>query len=337
MSKQANPTLIGGFVLGAVVLIVAALLVFGRGDVFVEKRRFVLFFEGSVNGLEVGAPVKLRGVTVGKVVDYKAVFSRKQTELWIPVIIEFEEQRVDEIDNNRAVNEEEQEQEIQRLIGEGLRGQLALQSYVTGRLFIQIDFFPDTTPQYRGVDMKYPEIPTIPSATEELQGNFRALLDKVNELPLEDLLLKATATLQGIEHLVNDPAVKDLARHTDQTVLNLNVVLTNLDDKLGELTAELDGTLEDTRNLVNHVDRQVDPLASGGVQTLAVTREALAEARMALSNVKEVTAKDSPLRHDFTNALKQLAAAARSIRNMADYLERNPNAIIYGKDSQRGR
>lgn len=337
MSKQANPTIIGGFVLGAVVLAVAALLVFGRGDFFAKKQQFVVFFKGSVTGLDVGAPVKLRGVTIGKVIDFKAVYSRKLTELWIPVFIEFDEQRVEEIDDNKVLTEQEREQEMQRLIEEGFRGQLVLQSLVTGKLFIQFDFYPDTTPQYIGIDMNYPELPTIPSTADELQGKFRAVLQRLNELPLEDIVSKIHATLEGGERLVNDPAVKALARNTNQAVLNLNGVLTQLDNRLDELTAELNQTMNDTRNLINHVDRQVEPLASGGVQTLTSAREALAEARAALSNIEEVSAKDSPLRHDFSNALKQLAAAARSIRNMADYLERNPNAIIYGKDVKRGR
>ncbi len=341
MSKQANPTLIGGFVLGAIALIVVALLVFGRGEFFTKKHRNVLFFEGSVNGLDVGAPVKLRGVTIGKVIDIKAVYSPKHTKLWIPVVIETEDERVEAIDDDRAINDEERaeerEQEIQKLIEDGLRGQLVLQSLVTGKLFIQFAFHPDTEPRLIGLDMKYPELPTIPSATEEARGNLQTFLRKLNELPLADLLTKAVATLEGIESVVNDPAVKKLAHDTDQTVLKLNDLLSNLDNRIGELTTELNRTLEDTRNLVNHVDRQVDPLTSGSVQTLALARKALAEAQVALSNIKEVTAQDSPLRHDFTIALRQLSAAARSIRNMADYLERNPNAIIYGKDATRGR
>lgn len=90
----------------------------------------------------------------------------------------------------------------------------------------------------------------------------------------------------------------------------------------------------DTRHLLNHVDRKVDPLASGGVQTLASTRETLEVARAALSNVEQITTKDSPLYHDISSALRELSAAARSIRNMADYLERNPNALIYGKGAK---
>lgn len=334
MSKQANPTVIGGFVLGAVALLVVALLVFGRGEFFTKKNRFVLFFDGSVYGLDLGAPVMLRGVTIGKVIDIRAMYSREQTNLWIPVVIETEEGRVEEIEDYRALTEKERKQELLRLIEDGLRAQLMVQSYITGKLFIQVDFYPDTIPQYRGIDMNYPELPTVPSAAEEFQEGFRAFLQRLNKLPVEDLVSKIRATLAGIERQINDPATKDLVRNTNQAVLNLNNVLSKLDNRLGELLAEFDLTMDDTRNLINHIDRQVDPLASGGVQTLASARETLAEARAALSNLEEITAKDSPLRHDVTNAIRQLAAAARSIRNMADYLERNPNAIIYGKDAK---
>ena len=337
MSKQANPTLIGAFVLGAIALFVAALLLFGGGDFFAEKRRYVMFFEGTVTGLDVGAPVKLRGVPVGKVVDIKAVFSRKQAELWIPVIFEFDERRVNELEDGETLTEEERAQQINKLIERGLRGQLTLESFITGRLFIQVNFFPDTKPQYVGVDMGYPELPTVPSATEEMQGNLKTFVDKVNELPLQDLLINAVATLRGLEGLVNDPALKELVGNANKTVLNLNGVLSNLDNRIGEVTAELDQTLQDTRKLVNHVDRQVDPLATGGVQTLTAAREVLDEAYAVLANIDELSAQDSALNRDLSDALRQISAAARSIRNMADYIERNPNAIITGKGATRGR
>jgi paraquat-inducible protein B len=337
MSKQANPTMIGSFVLGAVALFVVALLVFGGGEFFTKKHRWVLFFEGSVNGLDLGAPVKLRGVTIGKVIDVRAVYSREQQDLWIPVVIENEEDRVDEMEGDRFLTDDERVEEIQRLVKEGLRGQLVTQSFITGKLFIQFDFFPDTEPRFIGTDMGYPELPTIPSASEKLMGKFRDLQHKLNELPLDELVSRASATLEGSRRLLNDPAVKDLARNANQAVINLNNVVSKLDTSIDGLLVELNQTLQDTRHLLNHVDRQVDPLASGGVQTLASTRETLEVAQAALSNVEKMTAKDSPLYHDVTGALRELAAAARSIRNMADYLERNPNAIIYGKDAQRGR
>jgi len=81
MAKQANKTMIGLFVLGAIVLLVAGLVTLGSGRYFKETHRYVTFFDGSVKGLAVGAPVMFRGVSIGKVVDFAMYFKRAMGNL----------------------------------------------------------------------------------------------------------------------------------------------------------------------------------------------------------------------------------------------------------------
>src|SRR5215216_1998215 len=138
MSKKANPTLIGGFVVGALALLVAGILLFGKGLLFTTKHHFVVYFSDSVNGLNVGAPVKMRGVVVGTVKDVLAQFDAKRNQVLTPVVIEFEAERVMVIGRDKRPKEPD----IKTLIAHGLRAQLQLQSLVTGQLYVEVNFFP---------------------------------------------------------------------------------------------------------------------------------------------------------------------------------------------------
>ena len=90
MNKKMSPAMIGAFVLGAVALIVIAILVFGSGRLFRQTRTFVLYFDSSVNGLRVGAPVKLKGVEIGSVKDIRLLVGQGTAGDEIPVIIEID-------------------------------------------------------------------------------------------------------------------------------------------------------------------------------------------------------------------------------------------------------
>ena len=165
MSKQANKKAIGAFVLVALALAVAAIVVFGSGKFFVKRYQFVAFFQGSVKGLRVGAPVVFRGVKIGEVTKMMIYADRAKGTFEIPVILEIEE------DNVRSIGPEvkDQKQYTQALIKSGIRAQLQMQSLVTGQLMINLDFYPDTPVRLVGtqkIDIArgVTEIPTIQTA-----------------------------------------------------------------------------------------------------------------------------------------------------------------------------
>ena len=147
MSKKANPTLIGVFVVGALVLAVAGVLVFGRGNLFSEKRRYVLFFDESIKGLTVGAPVMFRGVPIGSVTGIKLCFDSQDMSMATPVFIETEPDRIQRIGErplaSRILEKRRQKEIMDRLIQKGLRAQLQTESLVTGRL----EAFPGDLPR----------------------------------------------------------------------------------------------------------------------------------------------------------------------------------------------
>ncbi len=150
MAKQANKTAIGLFVVGAIILLVVALVVLGSGRFFKETDRFVAFFDGSVKGLTVGAPVMFRGVRIGKVEDFSVYYKRAEREFKIPVLLTLYPEKV--VGIGIEMTELEQKKQFQKLLEEGLRAELQMQSLVTGQLGVQLDFHPDAPLNFHGLE-----------------------------------------------------------------------------------------------------------------------------------------------------------------------------------------
>lgn len=166
MSQKANKTLIGAFVVGAVILLIMSLIVFSSGKLFHRKNKYVLFFEGSIKGLAIGAPVTFKGVKIGEVKDIRLAYDPTSRFAFIPVIIETQPDLIKDKPNKRNRDN------VQFLIESGLRAQLDMQSLLTGQLAVALDFFPDKPARLLGLIKEYPEIPTISSLLGELQKNI---------------------------------------------------------------------------------------------------------------------------------------------------------------------
>src|SRR5437867_9886684 len=142
MGSKINPTTIGAFVVSAIVLVIAGVLLFGGGKFFQEKIPYVMFFDSSVEGLNVGAPVIFRGVQVGQVTEISAIADPQTFDVRIRVKIEL-------VRGVLKVGEEGQRfkdhrKGVEGLVQKGARATLRMQSFVTGVLYVAIDFFPDT-------------------------------------------------------------------------------------------------------------------------------------------------------------------------------------------------
>ena len=197
MSKHANPTVIGAFVVGALILAVMAILLLGSGDLFIQKPRFVLYFKGSVKGLNVGSPVNFRGVNIGTVTNVQLVMGKSGSDIRIPVTIEINPGSFIRSEQMIGGMTESRKEKLAELIDAGMRAQLQLQSLLTGQLFIQLDFYPGTRVDLVGDD-RYPEIPTIPTPIEKITK-------KLEDFPVEQVMNNIISTSQGLNKLVNSP------------------------------------------------------------------------------------------------------------------------------------
>jgi len=265
---------------------------------FVLSFPWILYFDGSVHGLNVGAPVEMKGIKIGEVKDVRLEIDPVKKTNRIPVYIVLEPQRVSLVNRNpnEDISEKMHRDLINSFIQQGLRARLKTSNLLTGALLVDVGFHPNTMAKYQSVSDVIPEIPTIPSSIEEITGSVTALLNKIEGLPLEELTASLTNTVKSVEKLVSRDEIPSALRSFEATLASLNNVISNIDTKLA-------------------------PQA----------QSTLIETQKTLQTVRDALASDSPLRYDLETTLQELAAASRSIRLLAEFLESNPNALIYGK------
>jgi paraquat-inducible protein B len=347
MSKKANKTAIGGFVVGALALIVVGVLIFGSGKFLAKKETYVMYFEGSVNGLNEGAPLVFRGVKIGSVTRILLVANTDDLSFRIPVFVDVERKHFT-LTGDEALDLSPKEQLV-LLVARGLRAQLIAQSMVTGQLMVELDFHRDKPAKLVAGDSEYLEIPTIRSGMDDL-------VKQIAEAPIEDILKKVLSAVDGIEKAVNSREVKKSLSSLEQTLKNLNKLVLNIDSRIEPLISTVEETVKDYGRLARNMDRQVEPVLSGIVETERHANKmvknvdaqvtllgsrideasksasaALVEAKKTLNTIEGLTGKDSQMIYQMTTTLKELSAAARSIRVWADYLERHPEALVRGK------
>jgi paraquat-inducible protein B len=333
MNKKISPAMIGAFVLGAVALIVIAILVFGSGRLFRQTRDFVLYFDNSVNGLRVGAPVKVKGVEIGSVKDIRLQLEKGGEVNKIPVIIEIDLEKLTSRGATSVVAEN-REALNKAIVDRGLRGQLEMESLVTGLLFVALDFFPGTPinlVQQANADNEYPEVPTLPTSLEQAKGAVERILNKLEEIDFKELGANLQATLKGVNRTVNSPEVESVLRSlarvmpkVDEAVVNIRNLAGTLDDKVKILADDLQHTSGDARLALKQAG-----------DALKQTEETMKRAEAAVANIETLSDLDSPVNYELVKGLRDVSTAARSLRALTDYLERNPRAPIFGKPDSK--
>jgi len=323
MAKQANRKLIGGFVVLAVGILAASVVIFGSGDLFKEKRDYVLYFEGSVKGLSAGSPVLFNGVQVGVVKRIVIRSYLKEMKSYIQVLIEIYPENFQVVADGVNVKDwrKSWKQNLPELIKRGLRAQLVNQSLITGQLAVEIGAYPDTPVVLQDLDKDYPEIPTIPSTVQRLSK----ALEKVD---LEEMDRRLQSILSGLDQLVNNPELTRSMTELEGLLKDARGVLEKLNAKIGPLTDNVNGTLSDARKLLNTADGELEPLADNVNKTLEDFSKLARDADTLL---------DGSLAYELENTLKSLSEAARSLQLLSEYLKRHPDSLIRGKGHSGGK
>jgi paraquat-inducible protein B len=310
VSKQVNKTLIGGFVVGAIVLLVAALVIFGSGEFFKSRPKCVMYFDTSVKGLNVGSPVNFRGVPIGAVTDVQLQLNVKDLNVKIPVFVELYPERISVIGGERDLKN------LPRLIEKGLRAQLKMQSLITGQLMIELDFYNNKPAVYAG-DGKTVEIPTIPSSLEELTRTLA-------NVPFDKIAEKLTNSIEGIERIVNSPELGSTLKSLDAAIKDIQSLVRNVDEKIGPLTKEYGA-------LATNANEELDKVSSAVAKMLDAAEKASDQANRLMVKTADVTSANSPVVYELTRSLEDLSSAARSLRTMSDTIAQHPESLLYGK------
>ena len=281
-----------------------AFTLYQRRDDILEKtnaelKHWILQFKGSVRGLSKGAPVELKGIKFGEVTDIKAKFDMETLDPIILVYIATDPEVFSMIGDSQVYDEKG----IEALVDKGFRAQLQTGSLLTGQLFVDIDFHPDAPPAVVSYEREYPEIPTLPAPMEMITASVSQLLNKIEKLPLEEIANSLKNTMQGAERLVTS-------------------------EELRQSIVELNATLVNARKISENVNTTIAPEVYSAISQL---NNALQQSQKTMAEVGNSVNQNSPLYRELVRAMKEVADAAQSIRNVADYLERHPDALIYGK------
>ena len=340
MAKKANRKMIGGFVVVAVAILAASIAIFGSGDMFRERIEFVLYFDDSIKGLNVGAPVLSKGVKTGTVKQIVVRTFMDNLTSTVAVFIELYPESFD------VVTPSDQHLEpldsLPGLIDKGLRAQLVSQSMVTGQLSVEFVMRPDTPADLKNLDSGILEIPTIPSTFSRLEKQLQqidisemymrltSILDSLDS-SLKNLDLATTGSelnslVGDIRELVEnmDSEMNSLSENLNEAVTNSRELMVEMHDEIRPIAVKTSETLAEISDMVRSVDARVEPLADS-------MSDALEAATAASRGVNELVGDASPTRDNLDRALEELASAARSLRILAEYLEQHPDALLKGK------
>ncbi|MBV8187335.1 MAG: MCE family protein [Alphaproteobacteria bacterium] len=319
----ARAGIVGGFILGAMGLGVAAILFFGGTKVFARTLHAVVFFNEPVAGLEVGAPVTFHGVRVGLVKSVRLEFSAASMSARTPVVLEFQPDQVT-WEGGRKLTDDRKD--IDGLIRAGLRGKLEMQSFVTGQLRVDLEFLPDTPVRLAEVSTDLPQIPTVPS---EL-GQLWAQLTKLRLQDLADTMQRAFASFDRLASHV-DSVLDPLMGNANDALVAARQTFQTGDDAIARLRDEASTTLHDVDGLMVDARHQLGPRAAELSRVLNSADRAARQAATMLESLNGLAQSRSQFRSDLEAAIRDLAAAAGLLRDFAATIERNPNALLMGR------
>ncbi|MFA5265555.1 MAG: MlaD family protein [Opitutaceae bacterium] len=329
MKTKVSPAMIGIFVLGAFGLGLIALLSFGGISFFSKPQRFTVYFNESIHGLDLGSSVKMRGVRVGRVVDLSVRYDAARRKSDVAVICELSRNMITD-PVGRMVDVSDREV-LQGLIDRGLRAQLGVVGLATGLLFVELDFYnpaeyPAGPP---AADQKYILIPAVPSAISEYQASLSEILSdlkrvdfaelskdmkgliadtrkQINKIEVKELIVEWTKAAQAVQALATSPELKIAITHFDEAASQMKVVLAK-------------------------VEAQVEPTGTKLGETMAETKKALESVNATAATLRRFINAQQHVGDDASQALQRLAEAADAVQRLADFLERNPSAIVSGR------
>ena len=319
--KTSNPTVLGLFLVIGLALGIAGVLIFSSGTLFHPMQKEILYFDGSLKGLNPGAPVKFRGVTIGKVDQILIRHNQASEDYAMPVIIAVDKKLAQSKSDEtlQIGNHTSLEQNIHR----GFRGRLDAESLVTGVLYVSLDMLPDASPPvFHQIKPEYMEIPTIPSQVQQLLANLEhfdlpGISAKVNAL-----LSRLDTGLGNLDFVQINTGMTNLLGAANQLLAT---------PELTNVVVSLRTTLNRAEALLARIDGHVDPLANNLTNTLFEAQKTLAEVRRAARNLSDLLGPDSSFSPDLTQALEQLSNAGRAVADLAEFLQRNPNALLTGR------
>ena len=326
MSKQPNSLAIGSFLVGALLLLTLGIMVFGGSDFFKHKKRYVIFFDSALNGLNIGAPVKLQGVQIGNVEEISLEMDAATGKIFKPVVIEIEPGLVRDFSGRKSVPHAGQQidDDVQYLMDLGLKARLETQSLLTGLLYVDLDFFPDKPINLVDIDYKsLPELPSVPTTADVIRNIVDDVFQKIQKLPLEQMVVDLSDTIHDAHDLLQSDDFKKGFLALSKTLQESQKLLITLNAQVGPLMVNGNLAVTDSRNNL----KAILPILQSAEQSLNTANQVLQQSQHTLSTVEEFANPDALL----GQSLKEIRDASRAMKDLSESIDRQPNVLLYGK------
>jgi len=325
MSAKTHPRLVGGFVLGAVALVLAAIVFLSSGGWFQQRDRFVVFIPGSVKGLQVGSGVTFRGVKLGEVIEVTPFQTGlPDNPIQIEVVCEL---YGDIVQTPKGVTNPydglDNEEAVALMIEQGARAKMMSASLLTGQKYIELDFLPDDEARLTGLSRRYPEVPTTPTAMEKLGERMEDLMNKLAEVPLDKVIENIQMAIRAARELLESEDIKGAIGAAHRGAKSLEPTL-----------AEARETLKTTREVIENLGKETEGLGGDVSETLAELRDRLARTEKTFEALEATLSGTDDARMDASATLVELERALKSFRNLAEYIQTHPEALLQGKEKK---
>ncbi len=328
MSQRANPVVVGGFMVAMIALCIFLVVFVGTGNLSsYSSSRYELLYSSSIKGLNVGAPVALKGVKIGEVVSITAKIYPEKLDVLNSVVIDVDPKamvRVGEPDKRR-------EEVIQELLGKGLSAQLKMQSLLTGLLYIEVNFYPQRERNTFPIETEYPQIPTVPSDLEQLTQNLegfdlRGMAEDMKGVIAGLNQVLANEDTQALPTTVNHTMVAfgDMSGEMKKMAIGMRQDMAAMRAQMAPMAAEI-------RQMAGQLNEEVPGTVKQLNSMLAELENTLVAARGTLERAENAMDPDSPLLYQMEQSAKDMSRAARAVEEMAELLEKKPSSVLYGK------
>ena len=318
MAQKQNNVAIGLFVVGAALIMMLLSLFISTGGFGRDTTRVVMVFDGSVKGLKVGAPVAFKGVEIGKVTAVNLLMDTDSFDVFMPVEMDIRENAFRKIGSNQD------ESSLPELIDRGMRGQLQLQSLLTGLLYIQLDFHPDSEVKYTNIDSDLTQLPTIATDMEKLS---RSLQDMDIPSVIEDI----RATIVALSEIVSDPELKNIAGNLNNTLDAVETLSTQLQQEVEKSSPGINSFIATADATMQELGKELPGLSSRLASTLESMDNALSSFDTAMESMRYNLSDEAPAMYELRQAAREVTRASRAMRGLAETLDEQPEALIKGK------
>jgi paraquat-inducible protein B len=325
MSQKANPTLIGAFVFGAMLIAIGAVLFFGSANLFAKKQIFETYFDQSVNGLAIGSNVKYKGVTVGKVTKVQLKF---QGTGEAPVVKVLYEINTDNLLNKYGLSINLSDRKThERSVENGFRAKLDFESLISGQLFIALDFYKDAGPPVLHPDSNENvfEIPPQPSDINAILADLTKAIGNIGSVDFASLAKNLQAVLKSAQVGID-------AMHLDQLGSSLDKAANSISNLAnGEQVKSALASVRESFDQLAATLKSLNPAVGDLKPTLDQAKAALTNLQKSTAQLDQILKPDSTLRYQLDSSLSEISAAAASIQQLSDFLQRHPNSIFFGR------